>query len=127
MDRKEGIINMDDAMRKLRLMDAKGKIWAQEATMQIFEKDIRLVDNYTQDTIETLPLADLTMVHAEPNKTQYKNLILLVFQFSNKKPPEIFFFSCENTPGQEVVQQVKRAVDSAAGKKKKKYRMNIQQ
>lgn len=48
MDRKEGIINKQDAMRKLKLMDAKGKIWAQEVTMKIYDREILLVDNYTQ-------------------------------------------------------------------------------
>lgn len=53
---------------------------------------------FPQDTIETLPLADLTMASAEMNVSQYKNLMVLIFQFSSKKPQEIFFFSCENVP-----------------------------
>lgn len=119
MDRKEGIANMEDAMRKLKLLDAKGKIWAQEISLKIYEKDIILVDTFTQDAIETLPLADLSMVSAEMNQSPYGNLMLLVFQFSNKKPPEIFFFSCESIPATEIVQQVKRAAEYATGRKKK--------
>lgn len=44
LDRKDGMITVDDGVRRLRLLDAKGKVWMQEMVLQVEEKSVSLID-----------------------------------------------------------------------------------
>lgn len=44
MDRKDAMITVDDGIRKLRLLDAKGKVWTQEMLLQVDDKAVSLID-----------------------------------------------------------------------------------
>lgn len=42
------MITVDDGVRRLRLLDAKGKIWTQEMLLQVEEKSVSLIDQETK-------------------------------------------------------------------------------
>lgn len=44
MDRKDAMLTIDDGIRKLRLLDAKGKVWTQEMLLQVDDKAVSLID-----------------------------------------------------------------------------------
>lgn len=48
LDRKDGLITVDDGIRRLRLLDAKGKVWTQEMLLQVEEKSVSLIDQETK-------------------------------------------------------------------------------
>lgn len=48
LDRKDGMITVDDGVRRLRLLDAKGKVWTQEMLLQVEEKTVSLIDQETK-------------------------------------------------------------------------------
>lgn len=48
LDRKDGMITVDDGIRRLRLLDAKGKVWTQEMLLQVEEKSVSLIDQETK-------------------------------------------------------------------------------
>lgn len=48
LDRKDGMITVDDGVRRLRLLDAKGKVWTQEMLLQVEEKAVSLIDLETK-------------------------------------------------------------------------------
>lgn len=48
LDRKDGMITVDDGIRRLRLLDAKGKVWTQEMLLQVEEKAVSLIDPETK-------------------------------------------------------------------------------
>lgn len=48
LDRKDGMISVDDGVRRLRLLDAKGKVWTQEMLLQVEERGVSLMDLETQ-------------------------------------------------------------------------------
>lgn len=45
MDRKEAMLTIEDGIRKLRLLDAKGKVWTQDMILQVDGKAVSLLDN----------------------------------------------------------------------------------
>lgn len=59
LDRKDGMMTVEDGVRRLRLLDAKGKVWTQEMLLQVEEKSVSLLD---QDTQVTFALKD-TRLH----------------------------------------------------------------
>lgn len=48
MDKAESIVTVDDAIKKLVLLDSKDKIWTQELLLQVTDKAVRLMDCDTQ-------------------------------------------------------------------------------
>ncbi|XP_062928524.1 epidermal growth factor receptor kinase substrate 8a isoform X4 [Mobula hypostoma] len=44
VDRKDAMITVDDGIRKLKLLDAKGKVWTQDMLLQVDEKAVSLID-----------------------------------------------------------------------------------
>jgi len=48
MDKSESIVTVDDAIRKLLLLNSKEKIWTQEMLLQVNDKSIRLLDCESQ-------------------------------------------------------------------------------
>ncbi|XP_037539624.1 epidermal growth factor receptor kinase substrate 8-like protein 2 [Nematolebias whitei] len=48
MDKTESIVTVDDAIKKLVLLDSKDKIWTQEMLLQVTDKAVRLLDCDTQ-------------------------------------------------------------------------------
>lgn len=48
LDRKDGMMTVDDGVRRLRLLDAKGKVWTQEMLLQVDEKSVSLLDQETK-------------------------------------------------------------------------------
>lgn len=48
MDKTESITTVDDAIKKLILLDSKDKIWTQEMLLQVTDKSVRLLDCDTQ-------------------------------------------------------------------------------
>lgn len=44
MDKSESIVTVDDAIKKLMLLDSRDKIWTQEMLLQVTDKAVRLLD-----------------------------------------------------------------------------------
>lgn len=42
------MMTIEDGVRRLRLLDAKGKVWTQEMVLQVEEKSVALIDPQTQ-------------------------------------------------------------------------------
>jgi len=51
MDKTESITTVDDAIKKLKLLDSKDKIWTQEMLLQVTDKSIKLLDCETKVSV----------------------------------------------------------------------------
>ncbi|XP_072163109.1 epidermal growth factor receptor kinase substrate 8-like [Diadema setosum] len=123
MDKKEGVLSVEDGIRKLRLLDAKGKIWSQDVRLTMTEKDVILLDEYTQETLEVFPLQDIGAISAEIKQCNYDSLLVIIVRYGNKRVPEMMMFQCEQVPAPEIARSLQRAVDYyTTGKKKKSQR-----
>ena len=47
MDRKDAVLTVADSIRKLKILEARGKIWSQELMMMVDDEAIRLIDYET--------------------------------------------------------------------------------
>jgi len=56
MDRKDAILTVSDCVRKLQILEARGKIWSQELMMMVDDEAIRLIDYQT--TVSRFALGD---------------------------------------------------------------------
>ncbi len=95
MDRKDGLVTVEDAIRKLKRMDAKGKVWSQDVLLRVTEKEIQIVDEMTQGELENFNLSDITLLSAEENQCNYNSVLVIKFRISGLKNPQMYLFQCD--------------------------------
>lgn len=122
MDKTESIITVDDAIKKLVLLESKGKIWTQEMLLQVTDKAVRLLDCDTQEELENFPLPTIHMCQTVLNQTRYPSVLLLVCQDKDQHKPDIHFFHCDEVEAE----MVHADIDSALGDNKHGKKMRLQ-
>uniref|UniRef100_A0A8D3E765 Epidermal growth factor receptor kinase substrate 8-like protein 2 n=1 Tax=Scophthalmus maximus TaxID=52904 RepID=A0A8D3E765_SCOMX len=122
MDKRESIVTVDDAVKKLVLLDSKDKIWTQEMLLQVTDKAVRLLDCDTQEELENFPLPTILMCQTVLNQTRYPSVLLLVCQDNEQHNPDIHFFHCDEVEAE----MVHADVDSAIGDNKHGRKMRLQ-
>ncbi|XP_068168264.1 epidermal growth factor receptor kinase substrate 8-like protein 2 [Antennarius striatus] len=122
MDKTESIVTVDDAIKKLVLLDSKDKIWTQEMLLQVTDKAVRLLDCDTQEELENFPLSTIHMSQTVLNQTRYPSVLLLVCQDKEQHKPDIHFFHCDEVEAE----MVHADIDSAIGDNKHGKKMRLQ-
>ncbi|KAM9753031.1 epidermal growth factor receptor kinase substrate 8-like protein 2 isoform 1-T1 [Menidia menidia] len=122
MDKTESIVTVDDAIKKLILLDSKGKIWTQEMLLQVTDRAVRLLDCDTQEELENFPLPTIQMSQTVLNQTRYPSVLLLVCQDKEQHRPDIHFFHCDEVEAE----MVHADIDSAIGDNKHGKKMRLQ-
>ncbi|KAG9352605.1 hypothetical protein JZ751_021019, partial [Albula glossodonta] len=128
MDKTESIITVDDAIKKLKLLDSKDKIWTQEMLLQVSDKAIRLLDCDTQEELENFPLSTVQMSQTVINQTRYPSVLLLVCQDYDQHRPDIHFFHCDEVEAEMVHADIDSALgDNKHGKKMRPQTLKVNQ
>uniref|UniRef100_A0A8C2F2T8 Epidermal growth factor receptor kinase substrate 8-like protein 2 n=1 Tax=Cyprinus carpio TaxID=7962 RepID=A0A8C2F2T8_CYPCA len=117
MDKSESIATVEDAIKKLKLLDSKDKIWTQEMLLQVTDKSIKLLDSETKEELENFPLATVHHCQTLLNQTRYPSILLLVCQDNEQHKPDIHFFYCDEVEAEMVHADIDSALgDNARGR-----------
>ncbi|XP_028970808.1 epidermal growth factor receptor kinase substrate 8-like protein 2 isoform X2 [Esox lucius] len=128
MDKTESIATVDDAIRKLVLLDSKDKIWTQEVLLQVTDKAVRLLDVDTQEELENFPLSTIHHSQTVLNQTRYPSVLLLVCQDNDQHRPDIHFFHCDEVEAELVHADIDSALgDNKHGKKMRPQTLKVNQ
>ncbi|XP_026066093.1 epidermal growth factor receptor kinase substrate 8 isoform X6 [Carassius auratus] len=121
MDRKEAMLTIEDGIRKLRLLDAKGKVWTQDMILQVDGKAVSLIDNDSKNELENFPLASIQHCQAVMNACSYDSILALVCKESGQGKPDLHLFQCDDIKASLIHMDIESAVsDSKSGKLKKR-------
>ncbi|CAM4733900.1 unnamed protein product [Leuciscus chuanchicus] len=128
MDKTESIITVDDAIKKLKLLDSKDKIWTQEMLLQVTDKSIKLLDCETKEELENFPLATVHHCQTLLNQTRYPSVLLLICQDNEQHKPDIHFFYCDEVEAEMVHADIDSALgDNSRGKKNRPQTLKLNQ
>ncbi|KAF7654228.1 hypothetical protein LDENG_00072270 [Lucifuga dentata] len=128
MDKTESITTVDDAIKKLVLLDSKDKIWTQEMLLQVTDKAVRLLDCDTQEELENFPLSTIHLCQAVLDQTRYPSVLLLVCQDSEQHKPDIHFFHCDEVEAEMVHADIDSAIgDNKHGRKMRPQTLKVNQ
>ncbi|TSK13482.1 Epidermal growth factor receptor kinase substrate 8-like protein 2 [Bagarius yarrelli] len=128
MDKTESIATVDDAIKKLILLESKGKIWTQEMLLQVSDKAIKLLDCDSTEELENFPLSTVQHSQTVLNKTQYPSVLLLVCQDNEQPRPDIHFFCCDEVEAEIVHADIDSALgDNKNGKKMRPQTLKVNQ
>ncbi|XP_027147724.1 epidermal growth factor receptor kinase substrate 8a isoform X3 [Larimichthys crocea] len=120
LDRKDGMITVDDGIRRLRLLDAKGKVWTQEMLLQVENKSVSLIDQETKNELENFPIGSIQHCQAVMNACSYDSILALVCKDSGQNKPDLHLFQCDDIKASLIHADVESAMIDAKGGKVKK-------
>ncbi|XP_077957001.1 epidermal growth factor receptor kinase substrate 8a isoform X3 [Gasterosteus aculeatus] len=120
LDRKDGLVTVDDGVRRLRLLDAKGKVWTQEMLLQVEEKSVSLIDQETKE-LENFPVGSILLCQAVMNACSFDSILALVCRESGQSKPDLHLFQCDDIKANLIHVDVESAMtDAKAGKVKRR-------
>ncbi|XP_061844844.1 epidermal growth factor receptor kinase substrate 8 isoform X1 [Colius striatus] len=121
LDRKEAMITVDDGIRKLKLLDAKGKVWTQDMILQVDDKAVSLVDLESKNELENFPLSTIQHCQAVMNACNYNSILALICKESTQNKPDLHLFQCDEIKANFIHEDIESAIsDSKSGKQKKR-------
>ncbi|XP_047245635.1 epidermal growth factor receptor kinase substrate 8a isoform X2 [Girardinichthys multiradiatus] len=120
LDRKDGMITVDDAIRRLRLLDAKGKVWTQEMLLQVEDKAVSLIDLDSQSELENFPISSVQHCQAVMSSCSYDSILALVCKDSSQSKPDLHLFQCDDIKANLIHLDIESAVTDAKGGKVRK-------
>ncbi|KAM8909552.1 epidermal growth factor receptor kinase substrate 8a isoform 5-T7 [Spinachia spinachia] len=121
LDRKDGLVTVDDGVRRLRLLDAKGKVWTQEMLLQVEEKSVSLIDQETKKELENFPVGSIQLCQAVMNACSFDSILALVCKESGQSKPDLHLFQCDDIKANLIHVDIESAtLDAKAGKVKRR-------
>ncbi|XP_078530148.1 epidermal growth factor receptor kinase substrate 8 isoform X2 [Lissotriton helveticus] len=121
LDRKEGMITVDDGIRKLKLLDAKGKVWTQDMTLQVDDKAVILSDIESKNELENFPLNTIQHCQAVMNSCSFNSILAIVCKEQSQSKPDLHLFQCDEVKANFIQQDIESAIcDLKSGKQKKR-------
>uniref|UniRef100_A0A8C8SMI9 Epidermal growth factor receptor kinase substrate 8 n=1 Tax=Pelusios castaneus TaxID=367368 RepID=A0A8C8SMI9_9SAUR len=121
LDRKEAMITVDDGIRKLKLLDAKGKVWTQDMILQVDDKAVSLVDLESKNELENFPLSTIQHCQAMMNMCNYDSILAIVCKEPAQNKPDLHLFQCDEVKASLIHEDIESAIsDSKGGKQKKR-------
>ncbi|XP_062299445.1 epidermal growth factor receptor kinase substrate 8a isoform X3 [Scomber scombrus] len=120
LDRKDGMITVDDGIRRLRLLDAKGKVWTQEMLLQVEEKTVSLIDQEMKNELENFPVGTIQHCQAVMNACSYDSILALVCKDSGQTKADLHLFQCDDIKANLIQADIDSAIIDAKGGKVKK-------
>ncbi|KAM9229419.1 epidermal growth factor receptor kinase substrate 8 isoform 1-T1 [Dugong dugon] len=121
LDRKEAMITVDDGIRKLKLLDAKGKVWTQDMILQVDDRAVSLIDLESKNELENFPLNTIQHCQAVMHSCNYDSILALVCKEPAQNKPDLHLFQCDEIKANLISEDIESAIsDSKGGKQKRR-------
>ncbi|XP_033078648.1 epidermal growth factor receptor kinase substrate 8 isoform X1 [Trachypithecus francoisi] len=121
LDRKDAMITVDDGIRKLKLLDAKGKVWTQDMILQVDDRAVILIDLESKNELENFPLNTIQHCQAVMHSCSYDSVLALVCKEPTQNKPDLHLFQCDEVKANLISEDIESAIsDSKGGKQKRR-------
>ncbi|XP_058136812.1 epidermal growth factor receptor kinase substrate 8-like protein 1 [Dasypus novemcinctus] len=89
---EDGVHTVEDASRKLAVMDSQGRVWTQEMLLRVSPEHVTLLDPNSKEELESYPLGAIVRCDAVTLPGRSRALLLLVCQEPERAQPDVHFF-----------------------------------
>ncbi|XP_039732368.1 epidermal growth factor receptor kinase substrate 8 isoform X1 [Pteropus medius] len=121
LDRKDAMITIDDGIRKLKLLDAKGKVWTQDMLLQVDDRAVSLIDLESKNELENFPFNTIQHCQAVMHSCNYDSILALVCKEPTQNKPDLHLFQCDEIKANLISEDIESAIsDSKGGKQKRR-------
>ncbi|XP_048409025.2 epidermal growth factor receptor kinase substrate 8-like protein 3 [Stegostoma tigrinum] len=108
---------VDHCINKLKLLDAKGKIWGQDMILQLNDATFKMVDIETKDDLEFFPIESIQGSQAILNSCIYNSVLAITIKDRSKKSTCVYLFQCEEVSADLIQTEI---VNMLRGKKEER-------
>ncbi|KAM9294074.1 epidermal growth factor receptor kinase substrate 8 [Gastrophryne carolinensis] len=115
MDRKEAMLTVEDGIRKLKLLDAKGKVWTQDMTLRVDNGGITLWDIESKSELENFPASTIQHCKAVMAACRYDSILALVCKEATQSKADLHLFQCDEVKASLIQQDIESAVSDSKG------------
>ncbi|XP_038627982.1 epidermal growth factor receptor kinase substrate 8 isoform X2 [Tachyglossus aculeatus] len=121
LDRRDAMVTVDDGIRKLRLLLAKGRVWTQDMILQVDDKAVSLVDLESGNELEHFPLGTVQLCQAVLSACSYDSVLALACKDPAQSRPDLHLFQCDQVKADLICDDIESAIsDSRGGKPKRR-------
>ncbi|XP_044137634.1 epidermal growth factor receptor kinase substrate 8-like protein 1 [Bufo gargarizans] len=121
IDEEDDVHTVEDAIRKLNLMDNKGRIWIQEMVLQVNSSTVKLLDVESKEELEVFPVSAIQRCDTFLPENRHRPLLVLVCQERYQPKADVHFFQCDDIGVELVCEDINSAVsDSKTGDNSKR-------
>ncbi|XP_006868170.1 PREDICTED: epidermal growth factor receptor kinase substrate 8-like protein 1 [Chrysochloris asiatica] len=89
---EDGVHTVEDASRKLAVMDSQGRVWAQEMLLRVSPNHVTLLDPTSKEELESYPLGAILRCDVVTPPGRSRSQLLLVCQEPERSQPDVHFF-----------------------------------
>ncbi|KAM4702544.1 epidermal growth factor receptor kinase substrate 8-like protein 1 isoform 2-T3 [Rhinophrynus dorsalis] len=107
---EDGVHTVEDAIRKLNAMDAKGKVWIQEMVLQVNSSSVKLLDVDSKEELEVYPLSVIQRCDTILPENRVRALLVLVCQDKYQSQADVHFFQCDDIGAELIREDINSAV-----------------
>ncbi|TRY66885.1 hypothetical protein DNTS_033047, partial [Danionella cerebrum] len=104
------VSSIEDCVMRLKNMDSKGKVWAQDMIIQVKANQLQLCDIETKEVLESVHLDSIRKTKVALDSCVYDSILIISVQEPNQRHPRAFLFQCEEDGAQEVASNLERAM-----------------
>ncbi|XP_041425435.1 epidermal growth factor receptor kinase substrate 8-like protein 1 isoform X5 [Xenopus laevis] len=106
----DDVHTVEDAIRKLNAVDAKGKIWMQEMLIEVNSSLVKLLDLNSKEVLEEFPLSAIQRCDTVLPERRDQPLLILVCQDKYQPKPDVYFFQSDNVAAHLIKEDINSAV-----------------
>ncbi|XP_072255964.1 epidermal growth factor receptor kinase substrate 8 isoform X2 [Pyxicephalus adspersus] len=115
MDRKDAMLTVDDGIRKLKLLDAKGKVWTQDMYLQVDDKGVSLSDIESKTELENFPTSTIQHCKAVMKACRYDSILALICKEPTQSKADLHLFQCDEVKASVIQQDIDSALNDGRG------------
>ncbi|KAG9481590.1 hypothetical protein GDO78_010694 [Eleutherodactylus coqui] len=116
IDEEDDVHTVEDAIRKLNLMDNKGRIWIQEMMLQVNSSSVKLLDVESKEELEVFPISAIQRCDTFLPENRNRSLLVLVCQERYQPKADVHFFQSDEIGVESISEDINSAVsDSKSG------------
>ncbi|CAH2221143.1 epidermal growth factor receptor kinase substrate 8 3 isoform X1 [Pelobates cultripes] len=100
--------SVEDCMKRLRSLDAEGRIWGQDLMLEVKNGNLQLNDLETRDSLESVPLRNVLSCRSLMGGTTYNSVLTVTIQDPQKST--VFIFQCDEQPANVLHSHLEKAL-----------------
>ncbi|KAK6472148.1 epidermal growth factor receptor kinase substrate 8 [Huso huso] len=101
LDQKE-VRSVDDCIARLKLLDAKGRVWGQDMILQVKDGSLQLTDIETKEELESFSLDSVQECTAVLQSCVYNSILTVTVRERSRRGRSVFLFQCEEVGAEHI-------------------------
>ncbi|KAK1152719.1 epidermal growth factor receptor kinase substrate 8 [Acipenser oxyrinchus oxyrinchus] len=101
LDQKE-VRSVGDCIARLKLLDAKGRVWGQDMILQVKDGSLQLTDIETKEELESFSLDSVQECTAVLQSCVYNSILTVTVRERSRRGHSILLFQCEDVGAEHI-------------------------